>query len=79
MKFFNATNKIVVGLLSLLLLLAAGELTSLLNAGEAKPAQAGPKRRRLVQRWRQPNGDGSTPMKLPSSLSTQERSFRSRP
>ena len=48
MKFFNATNKTVVGLLSLLLLLAAGELTSLLNAGEAKPAQAGPKRHRLA-------------------------------
>ena len=60
MKFFNATNKTVVGLLSLLLLLAAGELTGLLNAGEA-------------------NGDGSTPMSLPSSLSTRERSSPSRP
>jgi hypothetical protein len=48
MKFFNATKITVVGPLSLLLLLAVGELTGLLNAAEAKPAQVGPKRHRLA-------------------------------
>ena len=81
MTFFNATKLTVAGLLTFLFWLTTGRLTGSLRPAKRSSHKHHQRRSAtgLLQRWRQPSGDGWTRMKLPSLLSTLETSLRSRP